>query len=202
MERTARQSGQAARPGPAAESVLLAGPADSRGAGLRADRGLAANACAVSYHQPRRAGRSPRRRGPGRRCPDRAAGPPLPGRGSPRERSAARAGRMLRWRGIRSARISRTRPGIRPGGRITRRLIVRIMRRLIVDCAAALDPAGDGPVTAAGGQHLTCGTAVARLPGDNYPARSPRVPGLALGRVSPPVRQPRVVHSYTRTCIR
>jgi hypothetical protein len=187
----------------------------ARGPGQVAGRQLAANACAASYHQPRGAGRPPRRRAAAAAAegvPGRSA---LPRARSRSEQSAVRPGRLRPGRY--PCRGNRPRA---PGGccparypcrgesavrawwrwpRAERQVaahgIAGIVGRLIMDRPAALDPAGDGPVTAPGGQHLPGRTAVTRLPGDNYPARSPRVAGLASGRVSPPARQPRFVHS-------
>ena len=198
-------------------------PAAAVAPGPVADRRLAADACAARYHQPRRECRSPRRRGRGRGPPGRSALPArriakraigrahraaaararYPCRGDrpcapggcppgavsvPRE-SAVRTGRLLPYPCRRESAMRAWWP------RAERQVIAGIVRRLIMDCSAALDPAGDDPVTAAGGQHLPRRTAVTRLPGDNNPAWSPRVAGLASGRVSPPARQPRFVHS-------
>jgi len=82
------------------------------------------------------------------------------------------------------------------------RLEGRIVGRVVVNRPAARNPAGDGPVTAAGEHHGPGRPAVTWLPGHDYPARSPLMPAGAAGRVVPPVRQPRFIHPYTRTRIR
>jgi hypothetical protein len=73
------------------------------------------------------------------------------------------------------------------------------MPRVVPHRAAAVGPAQDDPVTAAASLSRAGRAALARLPGHDDPAWSPRVPVAALLRIWPPVRPGYLFHALIRT---